>query len=599
MQTRPIVWGLGVALFWLLLFGAGEIFFSGAHLRDDHQQFRILFQLEGGMPLIKVLRFWVAEDLTTRFRPLLQVVLVLRTWMFGVNFFPQFLINCGAAILTSLLGMRIARQMGFSRSDGLLWIFLTLIGTPTVIWWLMGIPESWAMLMLFFGVTLILDDAMGVSQRWPRLVGFLGIVLATMAKESFVFIVPAVIGLRWMMTPSGGGSFIRRIQRRGIDDSLLLGVALGEINWIMRHLPLDQGAYGVAQLGVSLVTNVGLTALTLFFSGGIGAVILGIALFVWIVGHRREIPNSESGPRWISVGVIAGLIMIPQIFLYAKSGMFERYLIPGRWGMGLVLIGYLGHVRHHYYFPKVSELMRRWIKWGLIGAGLVSIVSAIALVRLQPMVLAILSDQRQLPVHPLWAEKLVGIQVILAGFGIVVMGLGARRLRNEDDLGRVLWIRGVLPVVISFNLMFAFGAARIFSAEGYAVQELGRVWRTVPPTTVIMIDPLLHCEQYYLLKYYFRHLKPGHLTRAAIVLSHRDLSTEERGWRDNLETTFSGEKIQVPKDISGPFSLVMFPGYSGQGPEWVGSQKPIKVINTPAGYTIWIFDDNIGGDNGN
>lgn len=139
MRRYPSLSAVGIAFFWLALFGCGGIFFSGPHFRDDHQQFRILSQLDGGMPLVKVLRYWVAEDMKTRFRPLLQVILVLRTWAFGVNFFPQFLISYGAAIVTSLLGMRIARQVGFSRSEGLLWVFLTMIGTPDV----MGIPDWW------------------------------------------------------------------------------------------------------------------------------------------------------------------------------------------------------------------------------------------------------------------------------------------------------------------------------------------------------------------------------------------------------------------------------------------------------------------------
>ncbi len=410
-----------------------------------------------------------------------------------------------------------------------------------------------------------------------------------MAKESFILMIPAVIGLRWMM----GGAY-----RRWPDDLALVGFGIAELVWIKGHLPLDQGAYGVAPLGIAVVGKVGLTALALFFSGGIGAAILGIALFVWIKGHRREIPKFELTPRWVSGGVIAALIMIPQIFLYAKSGIFERYLIPGRWGMGLVLIGYLGHVRRFYYFPTVSELMWRWIKWGLIGVGLVSIVSAIALVRLQPLVLTILSVQRQLPIQPLWASKLVGIQFILSWFGVVAVAMGVRTLRKDEDLGRVLWIRLVLPVIISFNLMFAFGAARIFSAEGYAVQELGRVWRTAPPTTVIMMDPLLHCEQYCLLKYYFRHLKPGQSTWAAILPNCRKLSEEEHGWRDALEVAFIPDRIASPDEIAGPFSVVMFPGFSSQAESWIGARRPSRTVETSAGYSIWIFDDNIGDRNG-
>lgn len=562
---HPVGWSVGVALFWILLFGFGGVFFSGPHIRDDHGQFRMLLQFESGHSLLQVVSHWVRGDLATRFRPLLPLILVVRTWVFGVNFFPQFLINCVAAIVTSVLGVRIAGQLGFSKSEGLTWIFLTLIGGPAVVWWFMGIPESWAMLALFSGVTLILDEAMGTGHGGKLILGLLGIVLATMAKESFILMVPAVIGLRWRVSsltalPTG------RLYRRW-PDLFLAGVAITELGWIKTHVPLDQGPYGVDPLSMAIFERLGLTVGSLFFSGGIGLALIALVGMTFLWGKRRDTPSSWQGLSMMSLGLFAALIIVPQVSIYAKSGIFERYLLPGRWGTAILLISYLRYVRHHYAFPLISENVQRNLSAIAIVVGGVSCIVSVALIRWQGTILSMLSRQRQLPVQPLWAEKLIGIQVVLAVFGIFI-GIVALFYQSKNEPNRLDWIWGrwILPLLVAGNMMFAFGAARIFSGEGHAIQDVGKLCQTLPQNVVIVCDPVFHSEALLTVKYYLLHSGSADTVKVALV-----------------DPDVTSEKVALP------VTILTFPGFADLGRQWLGPDAPSPQYTTPAGYAIWVI----------
>lgn len=556
---------MGAGVFWLGIFAFGEVFFSGYHLRDDHQQILMHTQLMAGHSVVDVAGAWISQEEGLRFRPFMILAWVIRTAVFGLAFSPQFFMRYLEVVFATLLGVRVARQLGLDVWGSVASIMLTLVGATTMIWFLLGIPESLAFLLFMISLTLMLSDSKGESSLIGRIGACLSLILAALTKESFILIIPAFLLLRWAMTrfylqlP-----VLKSIRRRWLEDGVLVGVMMALLLWVSLRINVaEMGPYGIDSVGGSQLFGIFKTTLYLFVSGGIGFGILAVLLLAWRYGEKRE-NTPVLFPFWYLCAVIVALI-VPQIILYAKSGMFERYLIPARWGMALLLVSITQYIQTRYQFSVLTDRVQLFYKRSYVTGGIVLCMVAVLVLLFSSEVLLLLGVLRQQPVQMLWLAKLQGMMVVLILYGFFLVGVGWKKSWNRGCCFRQIWIWGILPTLFVLNTMYAFGSARIFAKEGYAIQDLGARASRLPDTLFLVIDPVAHAESGVALKTYLEHLYPA---KKMVLLHLEDLAI-----------------LGFPKQESGPFAVITFPGYAQKVMSYCKC-VPIDQTITSAGYLL-------------
>jgi hypothetical protein len=323
---------------------------SGYHLIDDHEMLRISDDLSTSNPL-SVSVDWVKTDLLARFRPMYYIHRVFSIWLLGTNFTAQSVLLLGMAILSSWLLYLFARKIGFGKITSFLFVWLTLLGAQATIWWRLGPQEStgilWFALGLLFMAKAVYD---GPSRRMIyNIVAIGSFLLASLTKESFVVLLPVVM-LWWLILycRKNDVNLIQAIRAHLIQIITLTIVCLAELAVIF----LKVGTTGIGYAGTDsqsfsihklLATfNDLITAsnpfLTVFL---VDAFILALVLSI-IFSKGRVIEKMKAHlpvvKETVIVLTLVSLYVTSQVVLYAKSGIYERYLIPATLALAFLVI---------------------------------------------------------------------------------------------------------------------------------------------------------------------------------------------------------------------------------------------------------------------
>ena len=560
---------IGIGLFWTTIFGLSQVFFSGYHLRDDHQQIHMYTELVSGKSISNLSIDYITQDLKTRLRPLMMIELVLRTSIFGVSFLPQFILRCIEATLATLLGLKIGRQLGFTWTESFYAIGLTLIGSSTMIWFLLGIPEALGFLLFLSAITLMLKDA-SKGHTGSRILSILCLLLATTTKESFILVIPAFVIWRWFGSSYfSNQSLTKSIRRRWPDDAILTLIMLSELFWIRNHIHIsDLGTYGVDPIGITHISSYLKSSCQLFFSGGIG-IGLGVLLgTTWLYG-KKDAPQQKTFPLYAIV-LIACLIIGPQIILYAKSGIFERYLIPARWGAALLLMGCSHYIQNHYQFPLLTSKKKALWQKIQLATGTLILAGTFCSLLFKNQLLLLISNMRHSGINPLWVFKLEGLMWIIGGYAIFLILSGMRLFPAPENRFSQIWTHGLLPCLLAYNLMWAFGSARIFAAEGYAIKTMIATYGEIPnkPNHVIVFSDAHNTEAAFAIKTYLEYIDSSKKNIEII-----SVLTEKKA--DSIQDTFT---------------FISLPGDFVAAKKWLGNSPVISQTLTDAGYIISIQD---------
>ena len=329
---------LGSVLVFLLV-GSG-VSRSGYHLSDDHQVVTLSHDLESES-WSAVTKRLVQHD-GQRFRPLYWVHLVATTYVVGTDFDLYLswvgLQGFGAALL--LYGF--VRLCGMDFAASVMVALLVIVGRQSKIWWRTGPQENLGLLIVVAGLTLLAwshrsDRKNGLLQGG----GLLAFSLASLMKESFVVLLPALAAwnvlLAWRLRRIDWTAALRITLPANLT---LLTVCAAELLWIALH-----AGGGPQRISVDLspLSLAGVLSIYAQYGWATVAAALGVlyALVFWRGGAKsgrgREL-------QWIAGLVTVGVIVLaPQVLLHSGSlaGTHRyRYLIPGLLSMA-PLIGAL------------------------------------------------------------------------------------------------------------------------------------------------------------------------------------------------------------------------------------------------------------------
>lgn len=345
----------------VILFFAGILSFllftgtlnSGYHFIDDHEMLHIHSDLEK-MSFIDTSIHWIKSDLIIRFRPMYFFHRVLEMKIFGDNFFVlSFYTGLLAASAFSFFYFG-ARKLKYSIFESLLFVFLAFIGSQMAVWWRLGPSESVG--MLFLGLSFLFMAKCLNKKRYKinNILFIIFLIITSLCKESLVIIVPAFVLFKvW-----NEKRVFQITAKESIKNNLLL---VFPIIIMFFELLIIKFFVGTNKIGYA-----GMTSSANEFIVGIKNMLFGEnSLFDWmkllsmlvLIYFISFLFNKESrkekfirSVKYLSLLFLFSLmIVLPNIFMYAKSGMFERYLLPTTLGMAFLAISILQRTKQKFF----------------------------------------------------------------------------------------------------------------------------------------------------------------------------------------------------------------------------------------------------------
>jgi hypothetical protein len=373
-------------LFWFGILTLCGTLFSGYHFMDDHGIFRESKEVANSN-ILKEARIFKRNLLypKMRFRPFYWAHRRLMLAVMGTNFTAMSIYVGFLAVFTSFFLFLFMKKTGFSLVESVLFVGLTLLGEQAAIWWRLGNNETLGMLMLSIALLFMALSTGARQRRKKSLYEFLFglfVILASWSKESFILIIPALIFLKIWLTwqkkqehsqlepgnskQTAKVTLIDSVKENLIPGILLLLVCLLELVHVVKNVGTTKIVYAGYE-GFHLASFIK-TGIQGFMSvHGWVILVLLVILYLRRPGGMRFAHGAwryAHSPRksflltqvfWAFV--LAGLIVVPQIVLYMKSGMMERYLLPGIMGYTFLMVVLLRYTRENSSKKLLSVIM--------------------------------------------------------------------------------------------------------------------------------------------------------------------------------------------------------------------------------------------------
>ncbi|MCH5250255.1 MAG: hypothetical protein J1E98_09985 [Lachnospiraceae bacterium] len=330
-----------------VLFGTGNIF-TGWHWVDDHEMYRILKLYKNQhVTLAETISFFLKNDFNIRWRPLYWILRVGICYIFGDNPVIYKLLLCVIGMATYVLLYRSARNLQCSARFSHLFALVVLMGRQFEVWYRIANQENIG--MLFGAVCMCLLTKQYRDNVFSRKTDVLIVVMACCAglmKESFLLLLPAFVWLRL------GLEAVRDLQSpKDILNILKKNVLFIVIPafFFLINVYVIVTYVGVSQLGhAGLHENYGIKDYiwaiqrlckdSLYSYVLLACVILGSILiwlcFLFLIKKERLHLNF----LLLVLLIFSGYIVVTQMILHAKSGMWSRYLLPGVIGYAMIFV---------------------------------------------------------------------------------------------------------------------------------------------------------------------------------------------------------------------------------------------------------------------
>lgn len=332
-QMNNIIFPLLMSCSVLIFLGLNGTLNSGYHFVDDHEIIRINNDLQNES-LVSVVKKWVGDDLNIRFRPLYFVHRVLTTRLFGTNFLYLALYTGILSVITFLSLIVSLRKLNFSSIESLIFLIITFIGPQFSIWWRLGPNET-------LGITMISISFLFMSKCLNKrryfinnALFFLFLILSSLCKESFLLIVPGIILFKFLNEIHTLNISFNESLRRNLLSIIPLLIIIIELYIIVEYVGLNQVGYA----GVDLNLRNTLIGIRNVIVNLRRPYLLLIEWAVILLLLKMLISNNFEFKRLIPPLILSILIVIPNIILYAKSGMWERYFLPTSFGIAFLII---------------------------------------------------------------------------------------------------------------------------------------------------------------------------------------------------------------------------------------------------------------------
>ncbi|MGN0307987.1 MAG: hypothetical protein ACI4DN_07205, partial [Lachnospiraceae bacterium] len=333
-----------IIVFGILLF-CGTLT-SGIHLVDDHEfwQFSRDIQRED-FKIIDYMISRIQSDFTWRFRPLYYPARIMLTAVFGTNLFAMSVLKGIEIVLACVFIYFIARKLNCTIFYSVITVFMVLVGPQAAVWWKLGPQESTGTWIFALGILCLFKWEETRKIRY-NVMALLLIIITSLYKESFIALIPPVMLIYVYFSMKGkqiNGRNLWIAIKENLPSELVLGLVLIiEAYVILFMVGINEVEYiGVnPDLGAWFYIKVFLNNFRLYLRvGQYGAFVLALLIL-----FRKKIADILKETKWQFL--LACLMVLPQFFLYVKTGLEERYVIPWIYGVAFFFIIVLSQSRY-------------------------------------------------------------------------------------------------------------------------------------------------------------------------------------------------------------------------------------------------------------
>lgn len=331
-----------------ILLGTGNIF-SGWHWVDDHESYRILkLYKDQHVPLMETFMDFLKNDMNIRWRPLYWVFRIVMPYLFGDHPAIYRMIFCVSGIATYAFLYMGVRNLKCSGVFSHLFALLVLMGRQFEVWYRIGNQENLG--MLFFAACLYLLTKQYKDNLFKRCTDIWIVVLAFcsgLMKESFLLLIPAVVWLRLglqavhnLQSPKDIFNILKRnilfivIPAVFFLINIYVIVTYVGVNRI-GYAGLDE-SYGIKDY-ICVMQRLCRDSLHSYVL--LAYVVLGVTLM--FLSILFLVKRTRFNANWVLLSVLvifSGYIVVTQMILHAKSGMWDRYLLPGIIGFAMIFV---------------------------------------------------------------------------------------------------------------------------------------------------------------------------------------------------------------------------------------------------------------------
>lgn len=354
---------IGILLFSIIyIFGTliltGTLF-SGYHLVDDHEIVRRGYYFEkdnwalsakilGGFPWINL-----------RFRPLYDFLRRVRIVVLGDNFLAWYILVGMEIVLSMAVAYFIARLFKCSNMMAALFAMLIVTGEQSAIWWRLGPQEPTGLLLFLLGILFVQFFEMTCEKRWMA-AAVLAAVLSSWAKESFTLSVAAIpmLAVAYDMMLQRKPAFWHSVKKNlfviltvGIIICLDLYVIVSQVTVLSIGYAGIDTEFGITGYIINMAELLGKNLFPYVILLAVGAAFLIAKAITGEKGKEKKCLNIPV----LFVSIAALYIMGTQMFLYAKSGISERYLVPFTVGAGI-----LGVITANFFLREKKKFIRTY-----------------------------------------------------------------------------------------------------------------------------------------------------------------------------------------------------------------------------------------------
>ncbi len=340
-----------IFVFWFLIFITSGSIFSGYHFTDDHEITEIHYNLSvQRINIFEVFIQWIQKDLNSgRLRPFYYIHRIIETNIFGLNFGLWSIYTGLLGVFTTFWLFIFGRLIDFGTKEALLFSLLTTLGAQSAIWWQLGPAETIGSFLLSMALVFTVLSEQEDYKVLSEISLIALVLMMSLSKESFILIIPAIVFIKICISYN----FKKISWQQAIIHNFLLITFLGliffsEIYILIFFIGLtpDIGYAGVNKLSISTI----ISAAKDLNEAGDGWIISFSLFAILLLKIRRPfpailLPNLKLGFFYLSLFLV---VAIPQILLYAKSGISHRYILPGIIGYSFLLIALYSLLNQNY-----------------------------------------------------------------------------------------------------------------------------------------------------------------------------------------------------------------------------------------------------------
>lgn len=322
----------------IVIFGITGLFgtlTSGWHLVDDQELFKFEYWMKQlHYSIGKCIQLEYERSYGLRWRLLYQPARIVMVAIFGTDAFAFSVVKAIEAVVSLILLYYCARELNTSVFYSILFALTCLIGYQSPVFWKLG-PGMIQSTVLFGLAFLPLIRYTKTKKIYHGIISFVFLLLMCNFHESFIFVVPffVVFIVVWAFKQSGKelGTFFQVISPFIWYVVSVSVVFVGIVLYLLKTTGTK--SYDSVSISASTPISQYITAFMdtihdeMRWYWIFGVILIGILLTFF-----------DDFIKQIGAFALGLSIMLPQIVLYSKEGIKERYILPFIIGYALFFV---------------------------------------------------------------------------------------------------------------------------------------------------------------------------------------------------------------------------------------------------------------------